>query len=71
MKQTNKQTTKHSRSNTKGYGSKTHQTDWQNSDTTVPRGRDLYHLQVSLQVASLETSEYTLIIITYVVPTFQ
>jgi hypothetical protein len=36
---------KHSlRSNTKGYGGKTHYTDSQNSDTTAPSGRELYHL---------------------------
>jgi hypothetical protein len=33
----------------------------QNSDTTAPSGRDLYHLQFSLQVASPETSGYTLV----------
>jgi len=32
----------------------------QNSDTTAPSGRDLYHLQFSLQEASLETFGYTL-----------
>jgi hypothetical protein len=32
------------RSNTKGYVGKTHQTESQNSDTTAPSGRDLYHL---------------------------
>jgi hypothetical protein len=53
---------KHSfRSNTKGYGSKTHQADSQNSDTTAPSGRELYHLQFSLQAASPETSGYTLV----------
>jgi hypothetical protein len=36
------------RSNTKGYGGKTHQTDSQNSDTTAPSGRELYYLQFSL-----------------------
>jgi hypothetical protein len=42
---------KHSlRSNTKDYGSKT-----QNSDTNAPSGRELYHLQFSLQVASAKT----------------
>jgi len=41
---------KHSpRSNTKGYGGKTHHTDSQNSDTTAPSSRELYHLQFSLQ----------------------
>jgi hypothetical protein len=33
------------RSNTKGYGGKAHYTDSQNSDTTAPSGRELYHLQ--------------------------
>jgi hypothetical protein len=42
-------------SNTKGYGGKTHYTDSQNSDTTAPSSRDLYHLQFSLQAASPET----------------
>jgi hypothetical protein len=39
---------KHSlRSNTEGYGGKTHQADSQNIDTdiTAPIGRELYHLQ--------------------------
>jgi hypothetical protein len=54
---------KHSlRSNTKGYGGKTHQNDSQNSDTTAaPSGSELYHLQFSLQAASLETCGYTLV----------
>jgi hypothetical protein len=53
---------KHSlRSNTKGYGGKTHYTDSQNSDTTTPSGRDLYDLQFSLQAASSETFGYTLV----------
>jgi hypothetical protein len=42
------------RSNTKGYGGKTHCADPQNRDTTAPSGRELYHLQLSLQVASPE-----------------
>jgi hypothetical protein len=47
---------KHSlRSNTKGYGSKSHSTDSQNSNTTAPSGRDLYHLQFSVHAASPET----------------
>jgi hypothetical protein len=51
---------KHSlRSNTKGYGGKTHWTDSQDSDTTAPSGRELYHLQFLLQAASLETFGYT------------
>jgi hypothetical protein len=53
---------KHSlRSNTKGYGGKTQQTDSQNSDTTEPNSRELYHLQFSFQAASPETFEYTLV----------
>jgi hypothetical protein len=53
---------KHSlRSNTKGYGGKIHYIDPQNSDTTAPSGKELYHLQFSLQVASLETFGYTLV----------
>jgi hypothetical protein len=49
------------RSNTKGYGDKTHYTDSQNSDTTAPSSRELYHLQFSLQAVSPETFGYTLI----------
>jgi hypothetical protein len=49
------------RSNTKGYGGKTHYTDSQNSDTTAPSSRELYHLQFSLQAASPETFGYTLL----------
>jgi hypothetical protein len=53
---------KHSlRSNTKGYGDKTHYTDSKNIDTTVPSGRELYHLQFSLQAASPGTFGYTLL----------
>jgi hypothetical protein len=53
---------KHSlRSNTKGYGGKTHYTDSQNSDATAPSGRELYNLQFSLQAASPETFGYTLV----------
>jgi hypothetical protein len=53
---------KHSlESNTKAYGGKTRQTDSQNSDTTTPSGRELYHLQFSLQAASPETFGYTLV----------
>jgi hypothetical protein len=59
----NNDNNKHSlRSNTKGYGGKTHQTDSQNSDTTAPSGRELYHLQSSLQEANPETFGYTLVI---------
>jgi hypothetical protein len=51
---------KHSpRSNTKGYGDKTHYTDTQISDTTSPTGRELYQLQFSLQAASPETYGHT------------
>jgi hypothetical protein len=32
------------RSNTKSYGGKTDETDSQNSYTTAPSGRELYHL---------------------------
>jgi hypothetical protein len=54
---------KHSlRSNAKGYGGKTHQTDSLNSDTTAPSGRELYHLQFSLHAASPETFGYTLVL---------
>jgi hypothetical protein len=53
---------KHSlRSNTKSNGGKTHYTDPQNSDTTVPSGRELYHLQFPLQAVSPETFSYTLV----------
>jgi hypothetical protein len=52
---------KHSlRSNTKGYGCKTHETDSQNSDTTALYSKELYDLQFSLQTASPETLGYTL-----------
>jgi len=50
------------RRNTKGYDGKTHQTDSQNSDTTVPSGRELYHVQFSLQAASPETFGYILVL---------
>jgi hypothetical protein len=46
------------RSNTKDYGGKTHWTGLQNSDTTAPSGRELYHL---LQETRLETFGYTLV----------
>jgi hypothetical protein len=63
----NNNNNKHSlRSNTKGYGDKTQYTDSQNSDTTAPSGRELYHLQFSLQLASPETSGYTLVCTIYV-----
>jgi hypothetical protein len=50
------------RSNTKGYGGKTHYTDSQNSDTTASNGRELYHLQLSVQAAIPETFGYTLVV---------
>jgi hypothetical protein len=44
---------------------KQHKGSWQknsqNSDTTAPSGRELYHLQYSLQAASTETFVYTLV----------
>jgi hypothetical protein len=49
------------RSNTKGYGDKTHYTDSQNIDKTALCGRELYHLQFSLQAASPETFGYIFI----------
>jgi hypothetical protein len=59
----NSNNNKHSlRSNTKGYGDKIHQTDSQNSNTTAPSGRELYHLQFLLQTASPKTSGYSLIL---------
>jgi hypothetical protein len=51
------------RSNTKGYGGKTHYTNSQNSDTTAPSGRELYHLQLSLHAASPKTFGCTLVIL--------
>jgi hypothetical protein len=49
------------RSHTNGYGGKTRYTDSQNSDTTAPSGRELCHLQFSMQAASPETFGYTLV----------
>jgi hypothetical protein len=49
------------RNNKKGYGGKTHYTNSQNSYTTAPSGKELYHLQFSLQAASPKTFGYTLI----------
>jgi len=49
------------RSNTRGFGSKTHSTDSQNSDKIAPSGRKLYHLHISLQAASPETFGYILV----------
>jgi hypothetical protein len=48
-------------SNTKGYDGKPQKTDLQNSDTTAPSGRKLYHLQFSLQAVSPETFGYTVV----------
>jgi len=42
----------------RGYVGKIHQTDSQNSNTTTYSGRQLYHLQFSLQSASPETFGY-------------
>jgi hypothetical protein len=54
---------KHSlRSNTKVYGNKTHYSDSQNSVTTAPSDRELYHLLFSLQTVSTDTFGYTLIL---------
>jgi hypothetical protein len=51
---------KHSlRSNTKYYDVKIHEIDSQNSDKTAPGGRELYHLQFSLQAVSPETFGYS------------
>jgi hypothetical protein len=49
------------RSNTKGYGGKIHETNSQNRDTDALGGRELYHLQFSLQTASPETFGYTFV----------
>jgi hypothetical protein len=50
------------RSNTKGYSGKTYYTDLQNSDTIALSGRELYHMQFSLQVVTPETFGYTLVL---------
>jgi hypothetical protein len=50
------------RSNTNGYDGKTDYVDSQNEDITALRGRELYHLQFSLQAASPETFDYTLVL---------
>jgi hypothetical protein len=43
------QNNKHSlRSNTKGYGGKTHKIDSQNNDTIALNGKELYHFQFLL-----------------------
>jgi hypothetical protein len=53
---------KHSlRRSTKVYGGKTHLTDSQYSDKAAPSGKEHYHLQFSLQAASLETFGYPLV----------
>jgi len=49
------------RSNTKDHSSKTHLTDSQNNNITAPSGKELYHLQFLLWVASLETLGYALV----------
>jgi hypothetical protein len=49
------------RSNSKGYGHKTHYTDSKNSDTTASCFRELYQFQFSLQAASPETFGHTLV----------
>jgi hypothetical protein len=61
-KEINNNNNKHSsRSNMKGYGGKHQYTDSQNSDTTAPCGKGLYHLQFSHQAASPETFGYALV----------
>jgi hypothetical protein len=56
--ETNNNNNKHPlRSNIKGYGGN----DSQNSDTTAPSGRELYHLQFSLQATNPEIFRYTLV----------
>jgi len=53
---------KHSlRSNVMFYGGKSHYTGSQNRDTIALSGRELYHLQFSLQAASSETLGYILV----------
>jgi hypothetical protein len=49
--------------NTNGYGGKTHYADSQNSYKTAHSGRELYHLQFSLQAASQETSGYIFVLL--------
>jgi hypothetical protein len=58
------------RSNTKGHDSKNQYTDSQNSDTTAPSGRGLYHLQFSLQAASPETFGYIFVVSRWYMETF-
>jgi len=50
------------RSNTKSNEGKTHHTDSQNSDIPGCSGREVYHLQSSLQAVSPETSGYTIVL---------
>jgi hypothetical protein len=50
------------RSNMEGYSGKTHYTGSQSSDTTASNGREIYHLQFSLQASSPETFGYTLLL---------
>jgi hypothetical protein len=57
-----KKKNKHSlRRNTKGYGDKTRWNVSNNSDTTAPSGRELYHLQFSLQAVIPKTFGYTFV----------
>jgi hypothetical protein len=49
------------KSNSKGYGGKTHYSGSQNSNTTAPSSRELYHLQFLLLAANPETFGYTLV----------
>jgi hypothetical protein len=44
---------------------KSTKSDSQNSDTTARSGRELYHLQFSLQAASPETFGYSLVLTIY------
>jgi hypothetical protein len=53
------------RSNTKCYGGKTRYTNSQNSDTTAPSARELYHSQFTLQAANPETFGYTFLFIDF------
>jgi hypothetical protein len=58
----NNNNNKHSlRSNTKGYGCKTHLADSQNSETTATSVRELFHWQFSVQAPSSETFGYSLV----------
>jgi hypothetical protein len=44
-----------------GYRGNTYYTELQNSDATAHNGRELYHLQFSLQEASPETFGYAIV----------